>query len=162
VQPRNALWVFGLCWAVATSACGGRTLGGGDGDGGGSSSSSGGGGSTGTPEGRGDASAPNAVDAGTPSPDAGGGTVIPAVTCSEVGSGGGGGGGGGGPTSCTVDGSETCSDGNRYTVSCGCPAGECFCTLTSGMGGSGGAVPYNGCAACPSLQEAWDLCGFPH
>jgi hypothetical protein len=78
----------------------------------------------------------------------------------------GGGGSSGGPTDggippCEVTESETCSDGNMYTVDCQCPQGTCTCTQTgNGGGSSGGGISYPTCPMCVT-DNLFALCGFP-
>jgi hypothetical protein len=137
------LWVLG---AVALLACGGKTEG-----------SEGDGGSPGP-----DGSAGSDSASGADSPvfhkeastgfDAG----PPPIVC-EMGPGS----GSGGQSSCSVQASETCSDGTTYQVDCSCPSGTCTCMQTSGMSGSGGdGIPFSGCPSC-TIGEAFAACGFP-
>jgi hypothetical protein len=134
--------------AVFACACGGKTSGE-SGDAGGTPHD----GSPGGPDVMGDdidASRPpvdaQVVDAVVVQPDAG------LVTCNP-----GGGGGSGGPNSCSIMVTESCSDGNNYQVTCECPASKCQCS-----GSSGGVVLLTTCPQCPSPDEAFTICGFPH
>jgi hypothetical protein len=145
-------------------ACGGKT--GGEGDGGpGSSSSSGGGsgGSSGSSSG-GVSSGSSGSSSGTEPVDATPSIDSPApILC--MGMGGGGSSGGpseGGPPPCEVTASETCSDGNMYSVDCQCPQGTCTCTQTGTNGGSsGGGFSYPGCPSCIQTPDLFSICGFP-
>jgi hypothetical protein len=63
---------------------------------------------------------------------------------------------------CEVFDSETCSDGNMYSVDCQCPQGTCTCTQTgNGGGSSGGGISYPGCPSCSLGGSLFALCGFP-
>jgi hypothetical protein len=69
--------------------------------------------------------------------------------------------GSGGQGSCDIGGSETCSDGNMYSVDCQCPQGTCTCTQTGTNGGSsGGGFSYAGCPNC-TTSDIFTICGFP-
>ena len=82
--------------------------------------------------------------------------ATPPMTCV-----GGPGVGSGGPNSCSIMGSEMCSNGVTYQVTCDCPQASCTCTQSGSGGGSGGIVPFSSCPACPSPSEAFTICGFP-
>jgi hypothetical protein len=175
-KPFGALGVL----VAIIAACGGKTLGG-DGmdDGGGASSggassggtpgsgassggtpasnSSAGGGSSSGPPGRGvDASAPRAVDSGELD------AIARAADASRVTCSTGAGGGSSGAGSCLSQATEMCTDGLTYQVSCSCPASTCECFASSTVSGSSGVIKFSSCPACPSLDEMWMLCAFPH
>jgi hypothetical protein len=150
MTKRSALGLF----AVLAFACGGKTA---------TDGSDGGASSGGTSSGA-DAGSSGARSDGGGSADDGGvivhadaGSGSGGITCSQGGGGGSGGSGGG----CSFQVSETCSDGNAYSVNCSCPSAICFCTQEGPNSGSGGEVPFSGCPSC-STTGVWDICGFPH
>ena len=80
--------------------------------------------------------------------------------------GGGSSGGLDGGQPCTVEASESCSDGTTYSATCSCPEATCYCTQSGTSGGSsGGPYPFsgcaNGCASKADLQLIYEACGFP-
>ncbi|HTQ47451.1 MAG TPA: hypothetical protein VMI75_32065 [Polyangiaceae bacterium] len=158
-----------LCVLALTFACGGKTGGEGSDGGPGSSSSSGGG--SGGGSGGSSGSSSGGVSSGSSGSSSGGEPVdatpfldSPApIVC--MGTGGGGSSGGppddGDVTPCEAFQSETCSDGNSYSVDCQCPQGTCTCSqMGTGGGSSGGGISYAGCPTC-SLGNLFALCGFP-
>jgi hypothetical protein len=141
MRPTRAL----VLWLVVSAfACGGKAVG--DGTDAGTGTSSGGdSGTSRTDSGSADDSGVVTVDAST-SADA-----TPVVTCTL-----GGGSGSGGGTSCEILQSETCN-GTEYQVDCRCPERTCTCS-----GSSGGVVTFTGCPTCPTIDQAFTLCGTPH
>jgi hypothetical protein len=85
------------------------------------------------------------------------------VFCTQgPGSGGGGSSSGSGPV-CSLQLTETCSDGTSYAVICSCPVGTCNCTESAANSGSSGSgIPFGGCPGCGDPDQAWAACGFPH
>lgn len=59
---------------------------------------------------------------------------------------------------------ETCDDGNEYTVSCSCPAATCSCVRGARDAGRIFATtPYDGCPTCADASAAamFAGCGVP-
>jgi hypothetical protein len=58
---------------------------------------------------------------------------------------------------CLTNQGESCSDGGFvYQATCACPQGTCAC-----VGLSTTIVAFTGCPTCPTLPQAFALCGFP-
>jgi hypothetical protein len=58
---------------------------------------------------------------------------------------------------CLTNQYERCSDGGFvYQATCACPQGVCVC-----IGSSTSTVTFTGCPTCPTLPQAFKLCGFP-
>ena len=60
------------------------------------------------------------------------------------------------PTECIAPLGEMCGDAG-YQATCACPQGTCAC-----LGASTSVVSFTGCPNCPTPEEAFTLCGFPH
>lgn len=162
---RSGLLVLALLCAAAglAPACGGREIL----DGNGKSGGAGGGGGTEDADGSSEAAGGDSSGGGTEdasdgsSPDAPtteGGGPESGVTCTPGGSVSEGTG-----TSCSVKGSETCSDGTVYSFQCDCPLAQCECSSQKGMMGMA-AVGISFAGGCPTCGEsaAWAACKFPH
>jgi hypothetical protein len=85
------------------------------------------------------------------------------VTCKQQGAGGGSGSSGG---SCSVQASESCSDGTTYNVTCSCPSATCSCSesFAGGGGSSSGGMTFAGCpddCGQKTLELGYQACGFP-
>lgn len=58
---------------------------------------------------------------------------------------------------CLTNQAESCKDGGLvYQATCACPQGTCAC-----VGSSTNIVTFTGCPTCPTLPQAFKLCGFP-
>ncbi len=58
---------------------------------------------------------------------------------------------------CVTNQNETCSDGGLvYQATCACPQATCVCS-----GVSTTTASFTGCPSCPTLPQAFKLCGFP-
>jgi hypothetical protein len=58
---------------------------------------------------------------------------------------------------CLTNQDESCSDGGFvYQATCACPQSTCVC-----IGASTNTVTFTGCPTCPTLPQAFKLCGFP-
>lgn len=58
---------------------------------------------------------------------------------------------------CVTNQDESCDDGGLvYQATCACPQGTCVCS-----GSSTTTVAFTGCPTCPTLPQAFKLCGFP-
>ena len=58
---------------------------------------------------------------------------------------------------CITNQDESCSDGGLfYQATCACPQSTCAC-----VGASTNTVAFTGCPTCPTLPQAFKLCGFP-
>jgi hypothetical protein len=66
---------------------------------------------------------------------------------------------------CSLQASESCSDGTTYSAYCTCPDAICTCTQQSRNGGSSsGGNQFQGCAeGCgpDTVRLAYEACGFP-
>jgi hypothetical protein len=64
-----------------------------------------------------------------------------------------------GVETCAITASETCSDGNGYSVSCSCPM--CSCTRTNEGGSATSPAAYAGCPMCAAASTALVFSGCP-
>jgi hypothetical protein len=72
---------------------------------------------------------------------------------------------GGDAGTCSVQVSESCSDGTNYGVTCTCPGAACTCSeMSAHSAASFPGAPFKGCAAgcsTSTLTLAYEACGFP-
>jgi hypothetical protein len=147
--PPFLVVVAALAGASAVGlACGGAVDGGGaDGPG---ASSRGAGGSPDAAAQNGDSPSGSTTVGSTP------GQTTTGVSCTTLGSGGTAG------TACEVKASQSCSDGNTYSIECSCGSATCYCFETGqSSGSSSGGISFS----CPSGADCaaygYAACGFP-
>ena len=80
-------------------------------------------------------------------------SLPPTVTCTGESGGGSSSSSGSGPV-CSLQLTESCSDGTNYSVTCSCPVATCNCSESSpNSGSSGSGIPFGGCPGCGDPNE---------